>query len=254
MRPIRDGSHVPDNILKWIFLNAILWISMKISLKFVPRVRINNIQPLAQLMALRRVGKPLSEPMMGSLLTHIYVPRSQWTKCLSPLRKRRGCTCAMCGEKLGISQSSISMWTKLYLLKTCTVFRVCTQNRHSPISRLHGSAQVSSGSTQLHCCKQSPMLLGPVAVWLCSVELTWWLRDEKSNVQYYVRHKGAYYKDFGDMNWHSVVRTLYGNRLYVSIDITEDLSYFGLYWDKLNLDDQVWRTLGDIKRMEWRTR
>ena len=170
---------------------------------------------------------------MVSLLTHIYVPYSQWTKCLSPLRKRRGCTCAMCGEKLGISHSSGSVWTKLYLLKACTVFRVCTQNRHFPIARLHGSAQVSSGSIQLHCCKQSLMLLGPVAVWLCSVELTWRLREEKSTVQYYVRHMGAYYTDFGDMSWHSVVGTLSGNRLYVSIDINED-NYLILVYIKRN--------------------
>ena len=37
----------------------------KISLKFVPTVRINNIPVLAQIMACRRPGdKPLSEPLM----------------------------------------------------------------------------------------------------------------------------------------------------------------------------------------------
>ena len=40
-------------------------ISIKISLKFVPKVRINNIPTLVQIMAWRRPGdKPLSGPMM----------------------------------------------------------------------------------------------------------------------------------------------------------------------------------------------
>ena len=60
------------------FLNETARISLKISLKFVPKVRINNIPALVQIMAWRRPGdKPLSEPMMVSLLTHIRVTRPQ---------------------------------------------------------------------------------------------------------------------------------------------------------------------------------
>ena len=64
--------------------NAIFWmknvrISIKISLKFVPKGPINNKPALVQIMAWRRSGdKPLSEPMMVSLLTHICVTRPQW--------------------------------------------------------------------------------------------------------------------------------------------------------------------------------
>ena len=47
-------------------------ISFKISLKFVPKVPIDNIPALVQIMAWLRPGdKPLFEPMMVSLLTHI---------------------------------------------------------------------------------------------------------------------------------------------------------------------------------------
>ena len=68
-----NGCHLPDNIFKWIFLNENIWISFTISLKFVLRLRINNIPSLDQKMAWRRPGdKPLSEPIMASLLTHIY--------------------------------------------------------------------------------------------------------------------------------------------------------------------------------------
>ena len=81
LRPRQDGRHFPDDHLKCIFLNENIWISLKISLKFVPDVRINKIPALVQIMAWRRPGdKPLSEPMMVSLLTHICVTRSQWVK------------------------------------------------------------------------------------------------------------------------------------------------------------------------------
>ena len=81
LRPRQNGRHFADDILKCIFLNENAWISLKISLKFVPKVRINNIPALVQIMAWRRPGdKPLSEPMMVSLLTHICVTRPQWVK------------------------------------------------------------------------------------------------------------------------------------------------------------------------------
>ena len=61
------------------FLNENVWILIKVSLKFVPKVPINNIPGFVQIMAWRRPGdKPLSEPMMVSLLTHICVTRPQW--------------------------------------------------------------------------------------------------------------------------------------------------------------------------------
>ena len=74
----------PDDIFKWIFLDENLWILLRISLKFVPKVQIYNISALVQIMAWRRPGdKPLSEPMMVSLLTHICVTRPQWVNLKS---------------------------------------------------------------------------------------------------------------------------------------------------------------------------
>ena len=79
LRLRQNGHHFPDNIFKCIFLNENVWISIKISLKFVPKVPINNSPSLVQIMAWRRPGnKPLSKPMMGSLLTHICITRPQW--------------------------------------------------------------------------------------------------------------------------------------------------------------------------------
>ena len=70
LRLRQNGHQLPDDILKCIFLNENVWISIKISLKFVPKGPINSIPSLVQIMAWRWLGvKPLSEPMMqGSSL------------------------------------------------------------------------------------------------------------------------------------------------------------------------------------------
>ena len=86
LRPRQNGRHFADDIFKCIFLNENTSISIDISLKFVPEGRINNIPALVQIMAWRRLGdKPLSEPMMVSLLAHICVTRPQW---VNPISKR----------------------------------------------------------------------------------------------------------------------------------------------------------------------
>ena len=82
LRPRQNGRHFADDIFKCIFLNRNWWISPKISLNFVPEVRINNIPVLIQIMAWCRSGdKPISGRMMVILLTHICVTRPQWVKC-----------------------------------------------------------------------------------------------------------------------------------------------------------------------------
>ena len=79
LRPKQNGRRFADDTFKRIFLNENVRISIKISLKFVPKGPINNIPALVQIMAWCRSGdKPLSEPMMVSLLTHICVTRPQW--------------------------------------------------------------------------------------------------------------------------------------------------------------------------------
>ena len=81
LRPGQNGLRFADDTFKRIFLNKNIRISIKISLKFVPKGPLNNNPALVQIMAWRRSGdKPLSEPMMVSLLTHICVTRPQWVK------------------------------------------------------------------------------------------------------------------------------------------------------------------------------
>ena len=81
LRPRKNGRRFADDTFKRLFLNENVRISIKISLKFVPKGPINNNPALVQIMAWRRSGdKPLSEPMMVSLLTHICVTQPQWVK------------------------------------------------------------------------------------------------------------------------------------------------------------------------------
>ena len=90
MRSITCRQHIeaetkwtplPDDIFKCISLNENVWILLTIQLRFVPKGPINNIPALVQIMAWRRPGdKPLSEPSMISLLTHICVTRPQCVK------------------------------------------------------------------------------------------------------------------------------------------------------------------------------
>ena len=78
--PRQNGRHFGD-ISKCIFMNENVWFPIKISLTFVPKGLINNISSLVQIMVWRRPGdKPLSEPMINSLPTHICVARPQWVQ------------------------------------------------------------------------------------------------------------------------------------------------------------------------------
>ena len=81
LRPRRNEQHFADYIFKRIFFNEKVWISIKMSLYKGP---INNIPALVQIMAWHRSGdKPLSEPSMVSLPTHIWVMRPQWVRSSS---------------------------------------------------------------------------------------------------------------------------------------------------------------------------
>ena len=81
LRPRQNGRHLPDDIFKSIFLNEKFGISIKISLKFVPKGPINNIPAWVQMMAWHWPGvKPLSEPMMVRLPMHLCVTLPQWVK------------------------------------------------------------------------------------------------------------------------------------------------------------------------------
>ena len=88
LRPRPNGQHFAYDIFKCIFFNENVWIWIKISPMFVPKGQISKIRALLQIMAwCRPGGKPLSEPIIIRLSTHICVTRSTmnwyirtWTK------------------------------------------------------------------------------------------------------------------------------------------------------------------------------
>ena len=65
MSPGQNGRYFADDVFKYIFVNEKLCLSVKISLKFVSKGPIDNIQVLDQKKVRRRTGdKALSEPML----------------------------------------------------------------------------------------------------------------------------------------------------------------------------------------------
>ena len=89
LRLRQNGHHFAEDIFECIFLNGIFLngiflneiFLIKISLKFVPKGPINNIPALGQIMAkCCSSDKPLSEPMMVRLPTHICIPQPQWMR------------------------------------------------------------------------------------------------------------------------------------------------------------------------------
>ena len=137
LRPRQNGRHFPDDILKCIFLNGNAWMSLKISLKFIPDVRINNIPALVQIMAWRRPGdKPLSEPMMVRLLTHICVTRPQWVnQCRIMCRNTSTFYCPVISS--GVSASRVfQMCTYISVLVNLIIRERCHCLHHTSMFTL----------------------------------------------------------------------------------------------------------------------
>ena len=138
LRPRQHGRHFTDDTFNCIFVNENVRISIKFSLKFVPKGPINNIPALVQIMAWCRPGnKPLSEPVMVSLLAHICVTRPQWVK-LDCVMMAHDCAARCCyntqfSPKLAnfmpngvadidglVQHCSISIAITLEILQSCT--------------------------------------------------------------------------------------------------------------------------------------
>ena len=78
--PGQNGRHFADDMFKRIFLNENIWISNKISLKYVPWGLIDNMAALVQIMAWRRPGHtPLFEPMLTQFTDAYMRHWGRWT-------------------------------------------------------------------------------------------------------------------------------------------------------------------------------
>ena len=95
--PILNIMYIVNDLTHWdqdkmaaisqtAFSNALYWMQMfELHLKFhwglFPKCPVDKIPALVQIMASRRSnGKPLSEPMMVTLLMHICITQPQWVK------------------------------------------------------------------------------------------------------------------------------------------------------------------------------
>ena len=125
LRPIQNNHRFADDTFKRIFLNENIRISIRISLKFVPKVPINNIPALVQIMAWRRPGdKPLSEPMMVNLPTHICVTRPQWINTtMSVIPDRSWPYCFSIQQYFNENWIKFGRWWSDYI-KSCIVMVV----------------------------------------------------------------------------------------------------------------------------------
>ena len=76
LRPRQNGRHFTDDILKGIFVNENVRISIKMSLKFVPKGTINNIPVLVQIITWHRPGDKPSSKNNDGLFTDAYMCHS----------------------------------------------------------------------------------------------------------------------------------------------------------------------------------
>ena len=85
LRPSQNGRHFADDIFKCIFLNEIYEFRLRFHRNLFLWFELILFQHwFTEILAWRRpADKPLSEPMMVNLLTHICVIRPQWIKLTS---------------------------------------------------------------------------------------------------------------------------------------------------------------------------
>ena len=149
LRPRQYCRHFTDDIFKCIFMNENVWILIKISLKYVPKVRINNIPALVQIMAWRRLGdKPLSEQMMVCF-TDIYaspglneliigdIETEMYLEKLLPLDD-------YLGEELYRTKCNLCVIGSHYCRSLCVVTCVCGPS--SPVAVLSRLGRITGAS------------------------------------------------------------------------------------------------------------
>ena len=100
--PGQNGHHFADDIVKRIFMNETFCILIRISLKFVPKVRIDNKSALVQLMVWRL------KQYWSSSLTHICGTSGRWVNTLRP--RQNGSPFSRRHFKIAFS------WMKIYEL------------------------------------------------------------------------------------------------------------------------------------------
>ena len=71
LRPRWNSRHFQDDVVKWVFLNEKVWISIRIALKFVPKLPIDDKQHWFR----KWLGVYCLNQWWAILLSHIYITR-----------------------------------------------------------------------------------------------------------------------------------------------------------------------------------
>ena len=145
LRQRQNGHYFPDNIFNLILLNENVSISIKISLKFVPKGPINNVSALVQITACRRSGdKPLSEPMMVKLPMHMSLGLNELSR--SQINSLPHCGLVTPHSNIGSGKGLLPASTKL-LPEQCWLF-----SWHINSSSYHQRHSVVFTWEQFHKC------------------------------------------------------------------------------------------------------
>ena len=142
LRPRQSGPHFPKDIFKRIFLYENAYILIKMSLRFFPEVRINNIPALVQIMDWRWLcDKPLSEPLMFNLLT--YTRHS----ALMSYWKFYWCTTKLLRTFLKCHFTWVIMWWSIYWWNYLAWWKLATRHliKHNQ-GATHGKCENSMGT------------------------------------------------------------------------------------------------------------
>ena len=147
IRPRQNCLHFADDIFTYIFFNENVWNSIKTSLKFVPKFKINNIPELVQIMARHQPGhKSLSEPMMVNLLMHMIYASLGLNALLRTVRPIEYALTLLCCERNW-------NWVKKYRfhntisqkgLESDSIYRFCLTSIENLILQISQSKIVSS--------------------------------------------------------------------------------------------------------------
>ena len=157
MQLTHRGRGKSATIWQTTFSNAFSWMKMyefrlRFPWIFFPKIQINNIPALIQIMAWRWPrDKPLFEQMMISLLTHVCVTRPQ---CVH--RWAKGCTVKtpyntapyITGSNIArFGHGSQNLWSKLWIpiVKSAPV-RVIFTWKSVPMKSIHGSSDIYLGT------------------------------------------------------------------------------------------------------------
>ena len=144
LRPRKNCRRSANGISKYIFLNESVWMSLKVSLKFVRKFWIHNVLALIQIMAWRRPGETHYLNQWGLVFWRIYA--SQSVNCIQMI-----CTRSYRDIYIQVSmyyKSIYHKWSSLSFGKVLTSVNFY-QNKDVSIAKLNPKCQKLNNCEQI---------------------------------------------------------------------------------------------------------